>query len=339
MKPFEHESPPARALVLLVALISAACPQPVVPDAGVVPWTQAFDTSTTGWLLNAWGSSPSDVYAVGGRADGGVLMHFDGASWQRVEPGLSTPLLNWSFGFSANDVFTVGSEGTVLHFDGTRWSRQPTPTTQPLWGVWGAAPNDVWAVGGNGMPPNATLLHFDGTAWTSVTLPPLQKQRVGQLLKVWGTGADDVYVVGQRGVVLHRTQGQWREELVGASDDLVSLWGANGVVIAVGGRSNGIVSRWDGTQWTTQSLAPVLGLNGVWTRDGVTAWVGGVDGTVGRLDVATLELTRERSGTTDDIHGCFGIGSTLYAVGGNLQSANPPVYRGVALSRPLPTSP
>lgn len=329
-----------RSLVIVVALLSAACPQPSEPDAGVVTWTQAFDTTNTGWLLNAWGSAPNDVYAVGGRADAGVVMHFDGAAWQQATLGVSAPLLNWSFGFSATDVFTVGNDGTVLHFDGTRWSRQPTPTTQPLWGVWGAAPNDVWAVGGNGMVPNATLLHFDGTAWTTETgLPTLQKQRVGQFLKVWGTSADDVYVVGQRGVVLHRTQGQWREELVGASDDLVSLWGANGVVIAVGGRSNGIVSKWDGTTWTTQNLAPLAGFNGVWTRDGKTAWVAGVEGTIARLNLTTLEPTRERSGTFDDLHNCFGIGSTLFAVGGNLQSANPPVYRGVAISRPLPESP
>lgn len=329
-----------RSLVIVVVLLNAACPQPIEPDAGVVTWTQAFDTTNTGWLLNAWGSSPSDIYAVGGRADAGVVMHFDGTVWQQATLGVSTPLLNWSFGFSATDVFTVGNDGTVLHFDGTRWSRQPTPTTQPLWGVWGAAPNDVWAVGGNGMVPNATLLHFDGTAWTTETaLPTLQKQRVGQFLKVWGTSADDVYVVGQRGVVLHRTQGQWREELVGASDDLVSLWGANGVVIAVGGRSNGIVSKWDGTTWTTQNLAPLAGFNGVWTRDGKTAWVAGVEGTIARLNLTTLEPTRERSGTFDDLHNCFGIGSTLFAVGGNLQSANPPVYRGVAISRPLPESP
>ena len=331
---------PTRCLVLIIALCCAGCPQPTETDAGVVTWTQAFDTTNTGWLLNAWGSSPSDVYAVGGRADAGVVMRFDGATWQQANVGLSTPLLNWTFGFSASEVFTVGNEGTVLHFDGTRWSRQTTPTTQPLWGVWGAAPNDVWAVGGNGMEPNATLLHYDGSTWTKETaLPTLQKQRVGQFLKVWGTSADDVYVVGQRGVVLHRTQGQWREELVGASDDLVSLWGANGVVIAVGGRSNGIVSKWDGTTWTTQNLAPLAGFNGVWTRDGKTAWVVGVEGTIARLNLTTLEPTRERSGTFDDLHNCFGIGSTLFAVGGNLQSANPPTYRGVAIFRPLPESP
>lgn len=322
-------------LAFLASLLAGCSPAPGPVDAGP-QWTQAFDTSSTGWLLNVWGPTPSDVFAVGGRADAGVVMHFDGAAWQRVELGLVTPLLNWSFGFSASDVYAVGNEGTVLHFDGQRWSRMTSPTTQPLWGVWGAATNDVWAVGGDGQAPNATLLHFDGASWSRVMLPPLQKPRVGQLLKVWGFGADDVYVVGQRGVVLHRTGGVWREELSGANDDLVSVWGANGVVVAVGGRSNGIVSRWNGTEWTTTNLAPVGGLNGVWMRDGTTAWLGGVSGTVGPLDVPSLTFTPERTGVTDDVHGCFGIGSTLYAVGGNLESANPPVYRGVAISRPLP---
>lgn len=72
-----------RSLVIVVVLLNAACPQPTEPYAGVVTWTQAFDTTNTGWLLNAWGSSPNDVYAVGGRADGGVVMHFDGAPGSR----------------------------------------------------------------------------------------------------------------------------------------------------------------------------------------------------------------------------------------------------------------
>ncbi len=327
-----------RALLALHFLALLACPPMPAPDAGV-RWTNAFDTSSTGWLLNAWGSSPADVYAVGGRADGGVVMHFDGTAWQRTDPGLTVPLFNWAHGFSPSDVFVVGNEGTVLHFDGATWTRQATPTKQPLWGVWGASNTDLWAVGGDGQPMSATLLHFDGSAWTTEIVPPLQKQRVGQFLKVWGRSADDVYVVGQRGVVLHRTQGAWREELVGASDDLVSIWGVDGLIVAVGGRSNGIVSTFNGTLWSTTNLAPLPGLNGVWLRTKTSACVAGAQGTLGRLDLSTLEFTPEIVATTDDLHSCFGIGSTLIAVGGNLESANPPVYRGVAVQRPLAESP
>lgn len=322
------------ATCLLVLFGCTACPPQPAGDAGTsITWDAAFDTSGTGWLLNAWGASPTDVYAVGGRTDAGTVMHSDGAGWQRVE--VAAPLLNWAFGLSPTDVFVVGNEGTVLHFDGTRWVQQATPTRQPLWGVWGAAPDDVWAVGGDGAEQHATLLHYDGASWAMVVLPPLQKARVGQLLKVWGTGADDVYVVGQRGVVLHRTAGAWKEELVGASDDLVSVWGAGGVVVAVGGRSNALVSRWDGTKWTTKDLAPAQGLNGVWTRDGKTAHVAGVSGTLGRLDLATLTLTLDDVAVSDDLHSIFGVGQRLITVGGNLQSANPAQFKGVALERAL----
>src|SRR5207253_74408 len=43
-----------------------------------------------------------------------------------------------------------------------QWVSVASPTTQPLYAVWGAAPNDVWAVGEYG-----TVLHYDGTGWST----------------------------------------------------------------------------------------------------------------------------------------------------------------------------
>src|SRR5262245_21330017 len=39
-------------------------------------------------------------------------------------------------GFSASDVWAVGSGGTLLHWDGTRWSLVPTGTSVDLRDVW-----------------------------------------------------------------------------------------------------------------------------------------------------------------------------------------------------------
>lgn len=313
----------------------ASCGPPPDVDGGVT-WSTAFDTASSGWLLNAWGTSSSDVWAIGGTTDAGTLTHFDGDTWQARALPDGVPLLNWGFGFGPADVFFVGNEGTVLHFDGAGFTKLDTPTGQPLWGVWGAAPDDVWAVGGDGLPSHATLLHYDGHAWAQVTLPPMQKANVGQLLKVWGTGADNVYVVGQRGEVLHYSQGAWAEELVGASDDLISLWGTDAAhVIAVGGRSNGLISVWNGVSWTTTQLAPLPGLNGVWTRDTDVVHVVGVEKTVGLLRLSTLAFEAEQAPGSGDLHSTFGVGDTLFAVGGNLGSASPAQFKGLALTRTL----
>jgi hypothetical protein len=330
--------------LVAASLILAACSSSSSSGGGdaavtATPWAPAFDATNVGWLLSTCGSGPTDLYAVGGSTPKAAVMHYDGAAWSKVALGLDAPLLNWCHAFAPDDVTIVGDGGTVIHFDGRAWSKRATPTTQDLWGVWGASPDDVWAVGGDGMAAgHATLLHWDGAAWAAVALPTLQKADVFQLLKVWGTGADDVYVVGQRGVVLHKKGATWSEELVGASDDLVSLWGTGpDRIVAVGGRANGIASVWDGTAWKTTELAPTPGLNGVWMRVPGKAHVAGAYGTLGVLDLGTMALEVADVGEQKlDFHSVRGDASGhLWAVGGNLGSAHPATYTGIAFGRRL----
>jgi len=47
--------------------------------------------------------------------------------------------------------------------DGQAWVAVGSGTTELLLGVWGAAPNDVWAVG------RGTIIHWDGQAWSPRT--------------------------------------------------------------------------------------------------------------------------------------------------------------------------
>ena len=58
-----------------------------------------------------WGSSRSDVYAVG---TSGNILHFDGQSWQSVNSGTSESLYA-VWGDGAGRVFAVGGHGTILH--------------------------------------------------------------------------------------------------------------------------------------------------------------------------------------------------------------------------------
>ncbi|MEZ4405750.1 MAG: hypothetical protein R3A52_04525 [Polyangiales bacterium] len=323
------------ATAIVAAIVGCSDPSPSAP--ATPSWSAAFDARELGWLLNVWGPSGDDLYAVGGDRDSALVMRFDGRAWSRVALGLASPRLHWIYGFGRDDLTAVGDAGAVLHWDGRAWTRQATPTDAPLWGVWGAAPNDLWAVGGAGdanAPP--VMLHWDGAAWAAAEFPTLTRAGVSAFFKVWGTGADNVYVVGQRGVVLHRSGGAWREEFVGVSGDLVSVWGTDADhVLAVGGRGNALVARWDGRAWTARSLDLYPGLNGVWMRTPDAAHVVGVNGTALRLDLATLAPTEEASGTPLDLHAVFGdAAGRLTAVGGSLGNANGP-FNGVAVTRPM----
>ena len=125
---------------------------------GDLTWVEV-DSQASVILTGIWGSSASDVWAIG---DKGTIRRFTaGAERWEIVPSPTTEPLRAIWGAAANDVWAVGDNGTILHWDGTTWKPAvaafPVNRKKPdLHGVWGAGPNDVWIVG-------ATLaLHFTG---------------------------------------------------------------------------------------------------------------------------------------------------------------------------------
>jgi hypothetical protein len=102
-----------------------------------------------------WGSSGSDVFAVGWD---GTILHYNGTAWSAMSSGTTYPL-EGVWGSSGNDVFAVGGPwegpGIILHYDGVAWSEMSSGTTKSLYGVWGSSGSDVFAVGTSG-----TILHY-----------------------------------------------------------------------------------------------------------------------------------------------------------------------------------
>ena len=104
-------------------------------------------TSPTPQSLNGvWGSSGSDVFAVGAT---GVIIHYNGVSWS-LKSSPTTQSLNSVSGSTGSDVFAVGGNGIIIHYNGSSWLQQSSPTTQTLNSVWGKSGSDVFAAGGNG---------------------------------------------------------------------------------------------------------------------------------------------------------------------------------------------
>ncbi|MFC2009669.1 hypothetical protein ACFLT3_01935, partial [Chloroflexota bacterium] len=110
---------------------------------GDLLWS-SMSIGTGKWLNGIWGSSSSDVFAVGYE---GTILHYDGSEWSEMSSG-TTEHLQAVWGSSSSDVFAVGYEGTILHYDGSSWSAMTSGTTRALKAVWGSSPSDVFAVGG-----------------------------------------------------------------------------------------------------------------------------------------------------------------------------------------------
>lgn len=318
------------ALWLAASLFLLSC----APEADTT-WRQVPEAEAGGWGMNVWAPTPDEVFVVGGRPERGAIMRELDGSWAPLPVPDGVGLVNWGFGFGDGEVVFVANGGTALRWDGASFTVQETPTTEDLWGVWGASPDDLWAVGGSGFAESeAVIVHWDGSAWTQVELPPLERDSRG-LFKVWGTGADDVYAVGHLGLVLHWDGATWTELFVGASNDLVSLWGTGpDHIVIVGGRSNGSVSFWDGETWTTEILGPIPGLNGVWMRTPGVAHVAGTRGRILKVQVPSFEY--EEAPVIDErpFHSIFGVGDRLIAVGGTIGVPFEP-YEGLVYERSL----
>jgi serine/threonine protein kinase/photosystem II stability/assembly factor-like uncharacterized protein len=108
--------------------------------------------------------------------------------------------------------WAVGRDGVALCYEQGAWRQVPTGSRSQLKGIWGAAPDDVWAVGKEG-----TLLHFDGRAFS--------RQRTGttDLNAIAGTRRDRIFIVGDQGTILRYQAGAFVPMASGVTEDLSGI--------------------------------------------------------------------------------------------------------------------
>jgi hypothetical protein len=215
-------------------------------------------------LTSVWGSSASDVWAVG---YGGLVIHYDGTAWSRVDAGTTNDLHGVS-GTSASDAWLVGEMGLIEHWDGVRWSCVDDATLPalvgmdggayegdagiggyhvPLESVFARAPNDVWA-GCDSTPP----IHFDGQKWS-----PVPGVMAGPMIAF---GPSDAWA--GNGAVAHWDGAGWTElglNVVQGQGDVTGIAGrVSNDVWMVGldyqsfptNQESGMVLHWDGATIT-----------------------------------------------------------------------------------------
>jgi hypothetical protein len=199
--------------------------------------------------MDLWGTSDRNVYAVGQRS----LMRWNGSRWREVDIG--SPTLTAIWGSGPDDIFLAGLS-RVLHYNGDTWSGRLALT--PLYDVWGASSDQVWAVGGRaGSTETAEILFYDGSRW--------RRQSTfdgGPLRAVWGTSPADIFAVGEGGLILHYDGESWSDMASPTSGDLTDLWGsAPDDVYAVGDDG---AFHYDGSGWSRLAGAPPGDYESVW---------------------------------------------------------------------------
>lgn len=160
---------------------------------GSVSWSSEYSGDNLGTLHGVWGSSESDVFAVGA---GGAILHNDGSGWSAMSSGIIKTLYGVC-GSGPDNVYAVGDSGTILRYNGTNWSAMTSPITVTLLGIWGNSSGEVYAVGEDG-----TMLLYQGSQWQS-----LETGVSEHLNDAWAAQSKEIYAVGSGGSIIYGKKG------------------------------------------------------------------------------------------------------------------------------------
>jgi len=190
------------------------------------PWVASEGTPPPA-LYGVWGASANDFVVVGA---GGMIVRWDGNKWSApVDGGTKADLLAVT-GFGM-DRFAASNAGEILHSTdgGATWIKQPV-APDPLEAIFADSVTDVWAVGG------AAIYHStDGSSWSSVPAP-------APLHGIWA-GGGEAFAVGDGGLIMHFTDGNWTAEQAPTAANLRAVWFAAPSNALAAGASGAIARR------------------------------------------------------------------------------------------------
>jgi hypothetical protein len=269
-------------LVLLLGLAAACDSAPdAIDESG--RWV-VVHSGLPGALTSVWGTGPDNVWAVGsdpGDGSGPTVMNFDGDRWFQLETGHSGDLW-WVFGFEGGPIFLGGKDGLILRFERGEFQRMETPGAGTVYGIWGTAPDDLWAVGGT-LPTGAFAWRFDGTSWRAAQGYPTELAGSYSMFKVWGKAGDDVWMIGTGGVAVHYDGAAFKQEPSGTDNIIFTVHADSEIYAAVGGLGVGVILENDGSGWKDVTPKGTPHVMGVWLG-GAGGYAAGVDGTVLRRE-------------------------------------------------------
>lgn len=124
-------------------------------------WHLMYDLEDGLYLSDIWGSSATDIYAVGGNSSKGVIFHYDGSAWTQVTIGNITEPFKSVWASSASDVYAA-TQLTLLHYDGSSWTPVTYLQGSTMFCVWGTSSKNVYVSSDDGF-----LFHYKNTGGSS----------------------------------------------------------------------------------------------------------------------------------------------------------------------------
>ena len=300
-------------------------------DPGCI--TEVVPCETVSWCLSpspadarlaltaVWGSSATDVWAVGG---GGTIVHHDGADWVVIPSGQpETFYAVWGSG--PRDVWVASTTELLLHTSGfaegtasrenapfsTHSTERSDPASSQVFAIWGTSVNNVRIAGPSRIrtvetasfryagPRNhaaKSRMADGGVLWR--VLPG----DGGTIRAIWGGAADDVWMVGDRGMTLHGTPylGELPNPALRAGPgacDRDCFEGCTACAIAS-----------DELAWSPVDSQTIQDLEAVWGSSSDDVWAVGARGTIVRMKKGQDRWQAVESPTTEHLRAVWGSG-------------------------------
>jgi hypothetical protein len=225
-------------------------------------WT-SIQGAETADVTAIWGSSSSNVYAVGGT----FIQNWNGSSWSDVTSGATNGLLA-VWGSSATDIYAGGLNGELVHSTGGDFSPVASTGlgTNYTAAIWGSSSSDVY-IGGS------KVRHWDGAAWSVVSAG------ITNVQAIWGTSASDVWIGGSLGALVHYDGSTWSTVSGLGSGDISGIWGSSSTDVYVVNRA-GEIWHYNGSSWVKYALSSRVLLSG-WGSGRTDVWTAGTDNLFG----------------------------------------------------------
>lgn len=333
---------PLQTLAALASLATVAC-----GDDASTEDTCLFGVCEPGWhvlhegqqgaLLSVSPDAKGHLLAVGGplgNADHDLLVSVGEDAAVTVRDDVTTASHWWLWQAPDGQARVVGEYGEIWRYTpGAAAATQEgkDATAETLFGIWGSAVDDIWAVGGKPVRGGEkdVVLHFDGQTWQRLTVP---EPKDIAYYKVWGHGPDDVWICGQGGWILRIRGGaahptfKWYQAQPGrlvftiAGNEAGDVWA---VATPLG------LYHYDAAADAFVTVEPPFpggGLNGVSVAPGGDVWVVGSGGTKWqrKADGTWVDHTlSEPRGV--DLHAVYATDRGAAVVGGRF---NDPIQTG-----------
>jgi len=277
----------------------------VVGDNGMI-----YDYNGTSWIPatgvtqaymgGVWGTSATDIYAVGTLAAGarGAILHNDGTGWvEQIEEAAGLNAV-WGTGGSAGTVYAVGLGGHLYtNTAGQGWvdpGHLPSDTCVPgqaadepiLWSVWGNNPTFVDIAA-----DVDTFFRYDGqssflyscdpqdrtVSYVSVWGPPTSGASPSIFLGAnyygvwWDEGNPELLILNEERDAGAQRANQYIWGIWGTASDSVVFVGDSGRIMSFNGGEDGL------TTWPSPTQ---VSLYGVWGTSLADVWIVGDKGTI-----------------------------------------------------------